>query len=39
MLPGAAYTDPAVYAWEIEHLFRRGCPVRRSRPPDTVAHN
>lgn len=21
MLPGAAYTDPAVLAWEIEHLF------------------
>ncbi|MGF7236632.1 MAG: aromatic ring-hydroxylating oxygenase subunit alpha [Frankia sp.] len=32
MLPGAAYADPAVFAWEIEHLFRRGwvC-VGRSR--------
>jgi glycine betaine catabolism A len=24
MLPGAAFTDPAVFAWEIEHLFQDG---------------
>ena len=31
MLPGAAYTDFAVFEWERANFFRQGLDLRRSR--------